>query len=297
MYDFRDRVFSAVALIPEGRVATYGQIAELAGCPGGARAVGNAIHCNRDPRKIPCHRIVCADGSLGSNYGMGGPEVQRRRLLEEGVPFMDAGRVDMSRCIVVEDHPLEPFLPENGRMLFLGSFPPPRTRWSMEFFYPNFQNDFWRIMGLIHFNDAEHFVRGTSGRGAFDKERITDFCGREGLAFFDTASRVCRLKGNASDEFLVIVRPSDISGMLRAMPMCDAIVTTGGKSSEEFLNYVAGKMENAPASVPPVGDRLDISIDGRDVRWWRMPSTSRAYPLPIAAKAGQYVKLFRRSDS
>ena len=57
-----------------------------------------------------------------------------------------------------ETHPLQPFLPPNGRILFLGSFPPPKARWSMDFFYPNFINDFWRIMGLLHFCDAQHFV-------------------------------------------------------------------------------------------------------------------------------------------
>ena len=57
----------------------------------------------------------------------------------------------------IEVHPLEPFLPENGRILFLGSFPPPRWRWSMEFFYPNWINDFWRIMGLIYFCDKTYF--------------------------------------------------------------------------------------------------------------------------------------------
>lgn len=88
---FKEKVYAAVALIPRGKVATYGQIARMAGCPGGARAVGNAIHTNTDPVKVPCHRVVDASGRPGRNYGMGGPEAQRRRLEAEGVAFRGSG--------------------------------------------------------------------------------------------------------------------------------------------------------------------------------------------------------------
>jgi G:T/U-mismatch repair DNA glycosylase len=57
----------------------------------------------------------------------------------------------------IESHPLEPFLPRNAKILMLGSFPPPKARWSMEWFYPNWINDMWRIMGHIFFNDKNHF--------------------------------------------------------------------------------------------------------------------------------------------
>ena len=57
-----------------------------------------------------------------------------------------------------EVHPLAPFLPDGARVLMLGSFPPKRVRWSMEFFYPNLQNDMWRIMGLLFFGDKAHFL-------------------------------------------------------------------------------------------------------------------------------------------
>ncbi len=59
----------------------------------------------------------------------------------------------------IETHPLEPFLPSAAKLLMLGSFPPPVNRWSMDFYYPNFQNDMWRIMGLIFFSDKEYFIR------------------------------------------------------------------------------------------------------------------------------------------
>jgi G:T/U-mismatch repair DNA glycosylase len=58
----------------------------------------------------------------------------------------------------VEWHPLKPFLPENARVLFLGSFPPQRKRWCMDFYYPNFINDHWRIEGQVFFGDRNHFV-------------------------------------------------------------------------------------------------------------------------------------------
>lgn len=73
----------------------------------------------------------------------------------------------------IEYHPFEPFLPDNAKVLFLGSFPPGSKRWSMDFYYPNFINDFWRIMGMIYFGQRDYFVR--SGHKSFDKEHIIRF--------------------------------------------------------------------------------------------------------------------------
>jgi len=192
----------------------------------------------------------------------------------------------------IEKHPLEPFLPEGANTLFLGSFPPPRARWSMDFFYPNWINDFWRIMGLIHFSDPRHFE--LQGAKAFDKDRIVRFAMREGLAFFDTAAKVRRLKGNASDAHLEIVEPSDIGGMLAGMPVCHRLVTTGGKASEELQQILSGACgkEIAP---PEIGGHVHLEAFGRGLDWYRMPSTSRAYPLPLEKKAGFYRSLFATS--
>ncbi len=189
----------------------------------------------------------------------------------------------------IEDHPLRPFLPEGANTLFLGSFPPPRERWSMDFFYPNWINDFWRVMGLVFFSDPHHFE--LPGRKAFDREAIVRFATREGLAFFDTASRVRRLKGNASDAFLEIVEPSDIGGMLSQMPACHRLVTTGGKAAEELqriLSAAAGK----EIGIPAIGSSTHLEAFGRELSWLRMPSTSRAYPLPLEKKAAFYRTLF-----
>lgn len=105
----------------------------------------------------------------------------------------------------IEQHPLEPFLPGNARLLMLGSFPPQRKRWSMEFYYPNWNNDMWRIAGLLFFNDKDHFA--DKSQKAFRKERIIDFLNEKGIALFDTATAVRRLQDNASDKYLEVVRP------------------------------------------------------------------------------------------
>ena len=96
---FFARVYEMVAQVPCGMVATYGQIAKLVGEPRKARYVGFALHVNPEPGDvIPCHRIVFADGRLASGFAFGGPDVQRRMLEEEGIPFLSDGRVDLASC-------------------------------------------------------------------------------------------------------------------------------------------------------------------------------------------------------
>ena len=127
--------------------------------------------------------------------------------------------------IEIENHPLEPFLPANARLLMLGSFPPQKKRWSMDFYYPNLNNDMWRIVGLLFFNNKDYFLNET--RKAFCRERIISFLNDKGIALFDTASAIRRLQDNASDKFLEVVQPTDISRLLGQLPECKAIVTTG----------------------------------------------------------------------
>ena len=88
------RIYEAVKRIPKGKVATYGQIAELAGNKKMARAVGNALHKNPDPEHIPCHRVVNAKGELADGFVFGGVEVQAKRLEAEGV-IVENGKVDL----------------------------------------------------------------------------------------------------------------------------------------------------------------------------------------------------------
>ncbi len=183
-------------------------------------------------------------------------------------------------CMITESHPLDPFLPENGTVLFLGSFPPPRNRWSMDFFYPNWQNDFWRIIGLLFFEDAHRFE--VKGEKRFDKAGIVAFCKEKGFGFFDSAQKVCRLKDNASDNFLQIVEPADVNALLMRMPLCHSIITTGGKSSEELAGILSID------TIPEIGCGVCVNVSGRNVSWYRVPSSSRAYPMPVTGKAEIY---------
>ena len=186
--------------------------------------------------------------------------------------------------MTIENHPLRPFLPACAHTLFLGSFPPPQARWSMDFFYPNWINDFWRIMGLIHFADKTYFE--VKGEKRFDQPRIIQFATEQGLAFYDTATQVQRLKDNASDRFLEIVQPTDIPALLHRIPHCTQLVTTGGKASQQL--QVQFSLPTAPA----IGGHQVLPLDGRTVLWWRMPSTSRAYPLALEKKTEYYRQLF-----
>lgn len=89
---FRQRVYAAVAKIPLGSVLTYGAVARRAGRPGAARAVGTAMKENHDPKRVPCHRVVRADGSLGG-YAFGGTRAKAEKLKAEGVVFVARNRV------------------------------------------------------------------------------------------------------------------------------------------------------------------------------------------------------------
>ena len=184
----------------------------------------------------------------------------------------------------VERHPLEPFLPTGARILMLGSFPPKRERWSMEFFYPNWINDMWRIMGLLFYTDKHHFE--IKGHKTFDRECIIEFCTTKGIALYDTATEVRRLKDNASDKFLEIVTPTDIDSLIAQLPDATAIVTTGQKATDIII-------ERFGCSEPQIGSKTDIIIGERTIHFWRMPSSSRAYPLAIDKKAAHYATMLR----
>ena len=185
--------------------------------------------------------------------------------------------------IPVERHPFEPFLPANAKVLMLGSFPPQSKRWSIDFYYPNFINDMWRIMGLIFFNDKNRFVDVAAKK--FRLEDIVDFCTGTGIAMYDTATAVRRLKDNASDKFLEVVTPTDIPALLRQIPQCQAIVTTGEKATDPLCPTFG-------TSAPATGEYSEFHFEGRPMRLYRMPSSSRAYPLPLEQKAAAYRGLF-----
>lgn len=182
-----------------------------------------------------------------------------------------------------EQHPLGFFLPGNARILMLGSFPPDKKRWSMDFYYPNFQNDMWRIMGMVFFQERDYFI--LPGKKAFDEHKIKNFCQAAGIAFGDTATEIIRLKANASDKFLEVVSPWTPETVLSQIPCCEAIAVTGQKAMDTLL-------QTLPAGEPRVGACTDFSYMGRPLKLYRMPSSSRAYPLPVKDKADVYRRMF-----
>lgn len=189
--------------------------------------------------------------------------------------------------IAIEQHPLVPFLPTNGRLLMLGSFPPQQKRWCMEFYYPNFTNDMWRVFGVVFFGDAKHFV-DTEGK-TYLKAEIIDFLNEKGIGIYDTACAVRRLADNASDKFLEVVTPTDIEALLSQMPDCYAICTTGQKATDTICEHF-GILQ------PKMGEYTDfealVNSTPRPMRLYRMPSTSRAYPLSLQKKSEAYQRMF-----
>jgi hypothetical protein len=181
--------------------------------------------------------------------------------------------------IEIENHPLKPFLPPHAKLLMLGSFPPQKKRWSMDFYYPNLNNDMWRIVGLLFFDNKDHFLN--ESKKAFCREQIIDFLNKKGIALFDTASAIRRLQDNASDKFLEVVQSTDIAAMLRQLPECKAIVTTGQKATDTLRMQFN-------VEEPKVGDFSEFVFENRPIRIYRMPSSSRAYPLALDKKAAAY---------
>ena len=158
----------------------------------------------------------------------------------------------------VETHPLPPFLPENARLLMLGSFPPPRTRWEMDFYYPNFQNDMWRIFGLVFFGDKDYFVATKSGRQRFKEPSIRDFLSEKGIAISDAGYRIRRLHGNASDRFLQVLEPVNLTNLLSHLPLCGDIATTGELATDTLLSLLP------PATAKPaIGKDSTAEFAGR----------------------------------
>ena len=188
----------------------------------------------------------------------------------------------------VEYHPLVPFLPEKAKVLFLGSFPPQRKRWCMDFYYPNFINDHWRIEGAVFFGDRNHFVAKDAKR--FVWEEIIVFCREKGLAFFDTATAVQRLQDNASDKFLEVVEPTDIKALIAHLPHLRAIVTTGEKATETICCSLGIPTSPKVNTFVPVTETFNR--DGQQLILYRLPSSSRAYPLAFDKKVEAYRRMF-----
>ena len=186
--------------------------------------------------------------------------------------------------MAVETHPFEPFLPKSARMLMLGTFPPSEKRWSMKFYYPSFINDMWRIFGIIFFGDKDYFVDADCK--TFRLDILIPFLEEQGIALFDTCTRIRRTTGTASDKDLEVIEETDLHAMLRQLPLCQAVVTAG-----QLATDIACRQLGVVA--PKVGEYAEFSLDGRTLRLWRMPSSSRAYPMKLERKAEFYQKVLR----
>ena len=96
-----EKIYEEVKKIPAGKVATYGQIALMAGNPHWSQIVGYALHANPEPGIIPCHRVVNKEGKLAKSFAFGGDNIQRETLKNEGVIFLDDNTVDLEKCLYV----------------------------------------------------------------------------------------------------------------------------------------------------------------------------------------------------
>ena len=184
----------------------------------------------------------------------------------------------------VEYHPLHPFLPPDARVLFLGSFPPPRKRWCMDFYYPNWINDHWRIQGAVFYGDRDRFV--DEERKTFLLDDIVEHCSSRGIAYFDTCTAVRRLAANASDKFLQVVEPTDVKALMARLPRLRVVVCTGEKATATLCEKMG------IAEVPKMNAAADIP--GTAVQLYRLPSSSRAYPLAFDKKVEAYKAMFDR---
>lgn len=182
----------------------------------------------------------------------------------------------------LETHPFPPYLPDNAKVLIMGTFPPQPKRWSMKFYYPNRTNDFWYMMGLLFFGNRRALLK--EGTKDFDLPKIKRLLDEKGIALNDTGRRVRRLRDNASDKYLEIVEPVPLFDLLAGIPECHTVATTGEKAADVIASLT-------DSEAPRMGHMTESDRYG--LRIWRMPSTSRAYPLPLEKKAEYYAELFR----
>ena len=205
-----------------------------------------------------------------------------------------------NRVVEVETHPFEPVLPPNATVMMMGTFPPTSDKWAMSFHYPNFYNDMWRIYGRVFFDDADYFRVGDEKR--FDPKRIRDFMFERGIASCPTVKQAIRETGNASDKNLTVVTPVDLDNILLQVPKVQTLFTTGGKATEVLLGLLDEPI--AKSKYPKTNDSMnypykwqsasDKEADVNDLTLYRLPSTSRAYPLSLDKKVAAYKAFFKK---
>ena len=188
----------------------------------------------------------------------------------------------------IEKHPFPPFIPDEPRALVMGTFPPQPKRWAMDFYYPNRNNDFWKVCGIIFYSNPLRLYNPDTKQ--YDLPEIQAMLRRYHIAMSDTGVEAVRLAGNASDKFLDIRKPIDIDHFLNTYPTLQYLVTTGEKAAQ----IIAELTHTEP---PKMGEYTEFEYESqpgtvRKVRHYRMPSTSRAYPLALEKKAALYARVF-----
>ncbi|MGO2214227.1 DNA glycosylase [Psychrobacter alimentarius] len=183
--------------------------------------------------------------------------------------------------------------------MMMGTFPPTADKWAMSFHYPNFYNDMWRIYGRVFFDDADYFRVGDEKR--FDPERIRAFMFERGIASCPTVKQAIRETGNASDKNLTVVTRVDLDNILPQVPQVKTLFTTGGKATEVLMSL----LETPPAKskYPKTNQSMDYPYQWQtdeqtssvnDLTLYRLPSTSRAYPLALDKKVAAYRAFFEK---
>ena len=187
----------------------------------------------------------------------------------------------------LEQHPFAPVLPKDATIMMMGTFPPTEDKWAMPFHYPNFYNDMWRIYGEVFFADADHFRVDAEKR--FDPQRIIDFMHERGIASCPTVRSAIREQGNAADKHLQVVDAVDLDQVLSQVPKVHTLFTTGGKATEILLSLI-----DNPPKLPKTNQHIDYPYPSRALTLYRLPSTSRAYPLAFNKKVEAYRTFFKQ---
>lgn len=187
----------------------------------------------------------------------------------------------------IETHPFEPFLPKNAKLLMLGTFPPAPKRWCMEWYYPNFMNDMWRIIGLCFFGNKDYFIK--PGEKTWRLDDLKEFLAEKGIAIFDTCLKIRRTKGTASDKDLEVIEQADLDGMLHYLTESRAVLAAGQLATSIFTEHF--NIQNAKKM--KMGSFIEFPFENRILRLYREPSSSRAYPMKVEKKAEYYNQMFK----
>lgn len=237
-----EKIYEVVQQIPKGSVASYGQVALLAGNRRWARVVGYALHVNPDPHHIPCHRVVTKEGNVSKAFAFGGANRQIELLQAEGVGFED-GHVIMETYQWAPAprirHTFEPVWDEHSRILILGTFPSVKSR-ENHFYYGHPMNRFWKVVAGI---------TGSAVPGTIEEKKTLLLENR--IAIWDVIES-CRINGS-SDSSIRDVIVNDIPSLLERSAI-SRIYGNGAKACELYDRYLREQtgidIEKLPSTSP-----------------------------------------------